>query len=55
MYDCLRNHDNNIPDRGGEELRFVRGVTEGGEETVVRIMSDTSPVGNYAFDVTPAR
>jgi methylthioribose-1-phosphate isomerase len=43
-----------IEERSPEEVTHVAGL-EGGEIRVVQTVADTSPAGNYAFDVTPAR
>jgi len=44
-----------IEERDGREVSEVRGLTEGGEITAVRVTPAASPVANYGFDVTPAR
>jgi methylthioribose-1-phosphate isomerase len=44
-----------IEERAGEELAMVRGRTADGTTATVRVTPSTSPVGNWAFDVTPAR
>ncbi|MGV3658820.1 MAG: S-methyl-5-thioribose-1-phosphate isomerase [Prosthecobacter sp.] len=47
----------NIPieQRGGEEVAWMEGIDSGGILRNVRVIPQTSPVANYAFDVTPAR
>ena len=44
-----------IEERPGDELSLVTGRTRDGAIATVRITPETSPVANYAFDVTPAR
>ena len=44
-----------IEERSGDEVSFVQGKTETGEIARVRVSPETSPAGNPAFDVTPAR
>jgi methylthioribose-1-phosphate isomerase len=44
-----------IEQRDGAELSEVAGRTAEGGIVSVRITPETSPVANYAFDVTPAR
>jgi methylthioribose-1-phosphate isomerase len=44
-----------IEERSGEEVSYVQGKTETGEIARVRVSPETSPAGNPAFDVTPAR
>lgn len=44
-----------IEERPGDELRVVHGVNGGGGAASVRIADPRTPVGNPAFDVTPAR
>ncbi len=44
-----------IEERGGEEVSRITGRTSAGEIETVDIVADGSPVGNPAFDVTPAR
>ena len=44
-----------IEERDGREVSEITGRTEGGAIATVRITPEDSPVGNYAFDVTPAR
>jgi len=44
-----------IEERSGEEVRWVRGTDEGGEESRVQVAPEDSPVLNPAFDVTPAK
>jgi len=41
--------------RGEDEVRFIRGKTEGEEVIKVQVVPDGSPALNYGFDVTPAR
>jgi methylthioribose-1-phosphate isomerase len=43
-----------IEERGGDELRRVRGRRPDGGWEVVALMPETTPVRNPAFDVTPA-
>lgn len=44
-----------IEERSADEVSLVWGKTASGELTQVRISPETSPAGNPAFDVTPAR
>ena len=44
-----------IEERAGAEVAEVTGITAEGDITSVRITPENSPLGNYAFDVTPAR
>lgn len=44
-----------IEERSADEVSLVWGKTASGEITQVRISPDSSPAGNPAFDVTPAR
>jgi methylthioribose-1-phosphate isomerase len=44
-----------IESRHPEEVHWVRGQTADGRITRVRISPASSPGGNFAFDVTPAR
>ncbi len=44
-----------IERRGREEVAEVAGLAADGRLERVRIVPDSSPVANYAFDVTPAR
>jgi methylthioribose-1-phosphate isomerase len=44
-----------IEERAGAEVAEVTGMTAEGHITSVRITPEDSPLGNYAFDVTPAR
>ncbi len=44
-----------IEERSGLELSEIRGRTANGDLVTVTITPTDSPVGNYAFDVTPAR
>ncbi|MDE2326312.1 MAG: S-methyl-5-thioribose-1-phosphate isomerase [Rhodospirillales bacterium] len=44
-----------IEERSGEEVASVSGRTAQGAVTAVRIVPETSPTANPAFDVTPAR
>ncbi len=44
-----------IEERHGDELSEVTGRTRDGAIATVRILPKSSPVANYAFDVTPAR
>jgi methylthioribose-1-phosphate isomerase len=43
-----------IEERDPDEVRFVQGLTLNGIDKVL-VMPESSPAGNYAFDVTPAR
>ena len=43
-----------IEQRGAEEVSCITGWSDG-EARTVRVVPETSPVANYAFDVTPAR
>lgn len=43
-----------IEERSGDEVAFVQGLLNGRIEKV-RIAPETTPCGNYAFDVTPAK
>ncbi|WP_295808400.1 S-methyl-5-thioribose-1-phosphate isomerase [uncultured Nitratireductor sp.] len=44
-----------IEERSGDEVSLVWGKDEDGKVRQVRISPETSPAGNPAFDVTPAR
>ena len=44
-----------IEERAGEELALVTGATADGRIETVRVVPKSSPIANYAFDVTPAR
>ena len=44
-----------IEQRGAEEVSILRGRTADGRIEAVRVTPEGSPVGNWAFDVTPAR
>ncbi|TFF27308.1 S-methyl-5-thioribose-1-phosphate isomerase [Jiella endophytica] len=44
-----------IEQRGGDEVSHVVGMSDRGTVERVRIAPETTPVANYAFDVTPAR
>ncbi len=44
-----------IEQRDACEVTHIKGVTKDGDALTVRIVSESSPVANYAFDVTPAR
>ncbi len=44
-----------IEERSADEVAFMSGETAAGTIETVRIVPRGSPVGNYAFDVTPAR
>jgi methylthioribose-1-phosphate isomerase len=44
-----------IEQRDAEEVTMMRGRTTDGRLETVRVVSEGSPVANYAFDVTPAR
>ena len=41
--------------RDADEVRFVQGLDESGAIASILVPPETSPVANYAFDVTPAR
>ncbi len=43
-----------IEERSGEEVAYVQGALNGSIEKV-RITPETTPCGNFAFDVTPAK
>lgn len=44
-----------VEDRGGDEVRLVRGLGPDGHAVDVRIAPAGTPVVNPAFDITPAR
>jgi methylthioribose-1-phosphate isomerase len=44
-----------IEQRDADEVTMMRGRTADGRLETVRVVSEGSPVANYAFDVTPAR
>lgn len=45
-----------IEQRGGDEVARMSGMAQGdAEEREFRLLHESSPVANYAFDVTPAR
>ncbi|MGA2396453.1 MAG: S-methyl-5-thioribose-1-phosphate isomerase [Steroidobacteraceae bacterium] len=44
-----------IEERAAAELTHMKGRTAAGTLETVRVVPETSPVANYAFDVTPAR
>jgi methylthioribose-1-phosphate isomerase len=44
-----------IEERAAAELTHMTGRTGAGTLETVRVVPETSPVANYAFDVTPAR
>ncbi len=44
-----------IEQRGADEVATMTGRTADGRIETVRVVSDGSPVANYAFDVTPSR
>ena len=44
-----------IEQRAGEELSRIAGRLPDGKVVTVDIAPETSPMANYAFDVTPAR
>ena len=44
-----------IEERSGDEVAWIGGMTVDGCVTRVRLVPETTPVANYAFDVTPAR
>jgi methylthioribose-1-phosphate isomerase len=43
-----------IEERGGDEVRLVRGLDGGGRPSMVALAAETTAVANPAFDVTPA-
>ena len=43
-----------IEERDPDEVRYIQGLSEG-RITQVLLSPESSPAGNYAFDVTPAR
>ncbi len=43
-----------IEERGGEEVRYIRGL-HNGQVVEVLVTPQDSPAANYGFDVTPAR
>ncbi|MDD3875319.1 MAG: S-methyl-5-thioribose-1-phosphate isomerase [Bacteroidales bacterium] len=44
-----------IEQRNGDELRYIKGLDNTSKIKEVCIIPSSSPVSNYAFDVTPAR
>ncbi len=44
-----------IEQRDGAEVSHIHGIGEDGQAATVRLVPAGAPVGNYAFDVTPAR
>ena len=44
-----------VEQRDGYEVSHITGKTEAGDVVAVQLTPDSSPVANYAFDVTPAR
>jgi methylthioribose-1-phosphate isomerase len=44
-----------IEERAAAELTYMTGRTQAGVLETVRVVPETSPAANYAFDVTPAR
>ncbi|HTX25182.1 MAG TPA: S-methyl-5-thioribose-1-phosphate isomerase [Steroidobacteraceae bacterium] len=50
-----RGEDIPIEERSAAELTHMTGRTSGGELATVRVVPESSPVLNVAFDVTPAR
>ncbi len=44
-----------IEQRSDDEVRFITGLDESGKPVKVAVVTEESPVSNYAFDVTPAR
>lgn len=44
-----------IEQRSGDEVLFMEGINNDGEEVRVRIATNNSQAINYSFDVTPAR
>ena len=44
-----------IERRHGDELAIVTGLTDEGQVASIRLPPIDTPVGNFAFDVTPAR
>jgi methylthioribose-1-phosphate isomerase len=43
-----------IEERGGDEVRLVRGLDGGGRPSLVALAAEATAVANPAFDVTPA-
>ena len=50
-----RGSDIPIEERGGDEVSLIAGRGPNGEVVRVQLTPDGSPLGNPAFDVTPAR
>ena len=44
-----------IEQREGGEVSHIRGIDDRGQGAIVRLVPEGTKVGNYAFDVTPAR
>jgi methylthioribose-1-phosphate isomerase len=44
-----------IEQRTGDEVAWISGMTTDGRVARVRLVPESTPVANYAFDVTPAR
>jgi len=44
-----------IEERHGDELRRIRGLAASGAMEEVQLVPESTPVANFAFDVTPAR
>ena len=44
-----------IEERNADEVAEISGRLESGEVARVRVIPDSSPAANYAFDVTPAK
>lgn len=44
-----------IEQRGADEVKYVRGITDSGREEAVLIAPEDTPATNFGFDVTPAR
>jgi methylthioribose-1-phosphate isomerase len=44
-----------IEQRSGDEVAYIAGKTDDGGVASVRLIPESTPVANFAFDVTPAR
>ncbi|MFW6240671.1 MAG: S-methyl-5-thioribose-1-phosphate isomerase, partial [Thermodesulfobacteriota bacterium] len=44
-----------IEERNPDEIRFIQGRDADGAVRSVLVPPESSPAGNFAFDVTPAR
>tara|TARA_Y100001934_G_scaffold260656_1_gene333137 strand:- start:8750 stop:9844 length:1095 start_codon:yes stop_codon:yes gene_type:complete len=51
----MSGEDIPIEERNGEEVAVIAGKDSAGKVSAVQLTPDGSPVGNPAFDVTPAR